>query len=389
VNKSAPKVVLVAYHLHPYPGYRPTMLHRYLSEKGAAFASYRCLAADWDHFKKTRQSFGEDGRVRMIEVPAYRKNISFARAWSYFVFALKVLKDPDFRTAEVVITCVPPNVVALMIAFFAGRKKRVVDVVDLWPDALPLPKPLKTLVMATLGIPWVLSRNFAYARATRLVSHCRFFLQRLGFETNPKSAFIPLYQFDESAFAAEARRPSLEERIVLCVLGSVNNVLDVDSLVAFSRHIVEAGRPLRLEVLGDGESKPRLLTELKRLGVEIFDHGVSYDPKLRHEILTRCHFGYNGYKGTTAIGITYKSIDFTSFGLPILNSVGGDLKTLVPEYGCGFHYESGSEQELATKILRLNDSAYAKMCEGARALAEKYFRKSAFERRWDEVLDSL
>ncbi len=401
------RIAFVSYHIHKNPGYRPSLIHGFFLKRQAEYKSYALLASDWDHMAKARQNKLEfvGQEIYWIHVPAYTKNISIMRVLSYFVFSLKLLFSKQLWQADVFFVSVPPSIAALVPAMiaFIKRKPWVVDIVDLWPEALPLSVGKKKFFMSTVGWVWVGLRNFFYSRARLFISHSQYFLKH----TRTKNAlWLPLVQTAEIESAPKGAnsqtplRAPIENEIRICVLGSINNVLNIDSLVEIATSIERASRStndpgdsrkLVLEILGGGERKKTLITELKMAAPswQVVDHGISFDPELKKQILGRCHFGYNGYQSTTAIGITYKSIDFASFGNVLLNSLQGDLNKLIETYGAGFNFDIGDEAGLAKKILELNNADYAKMSEGAKRLAQETFSPENFESKLTEALEGV
>jgi hypothetical protein len=398
--------------------------------------NYLFLHADWDHQSKTRFTkhsskpfSSQDFQRELISVPAYFRNLSLRRVYSHIVFSWKIFWHPSLRHADLVYVCVPPSLSALGVALRLGLgfrlgsglrlglgsgsgsrlgsgsgsgsgfrgKKWVLDLVDLWPEALPASPFKKFLLQVTVGWVWIFARNIFYARATRFVSHCRYFLDLLKLSPR-KTHFIPLAQAQEElSHLQEGQRHSIAQELRILVLGSINHVLDAEGLVrlmrALSSPLAQASTPrlIVLEILGAGESKGRLLAALgdQASDVQILDHGSNFDPLFKRQVLARCHFGYNGYKAQTAIGITYKSIDFASQGLVFLNSVQGDLRACIDEHGAGFNFHSGEEALLATKLLRLSQENFDRMSQGSRRLYEKLFTLQGFHERMNALMKDL
>lgn len=398
MDLSTKKVLLISYHAYSKGSYRPTILHRYFSERAdrGEIAAYKFLCSDFDHMAKSRRhKSASEPRVEPLWVPTYIYNLSFRRIWSHLVFSLQLFFRKELCQADLIVVCVPPSftaVPALMYARFRG-KHCVLDLVDLWPEALPASPRRKALLMHTVGWIWVLGRNFFYRQSSLLLSHCQFFLTQLDRKDCPRSMYLPLSQLDAEIFAAQPNRASLKKELRILVLGSINHVLDIESLTCvledLSRQV--RGQHLVLEIIGSGESKPQLLRNLRKRtpDVEVLDHGQVFDVPRKTKILMRCHFGYNGYKNTSAIGITYKSIDFASAGLLFINSVQGDLVELVSSYGVGFNYRQTEEAILASKILALSDEDFEAKSSASRQMALDHFHPDRFEHDFTQALSKL
>ena len=79
------------------------------------------------------------------------------------------------------------------------------------------------------------------------------------------------------------------------------------------------------------------IKSVQSVGVPAIWHGVIFDEKKRREILSGCHCGLNMMKFSVLVGLTTKSIDYTSSGVPLMNAIKGDSFDLVDKYDIGFN----------------------------------------------------
>lgn len=402
------KLVFVSYHYHPHEGYRSSLLHNYFRKlrqnSSSLIQEYIFLHANWDHQSKSvlRYSKFEQNQIfnEIIQVPPYYKNLSLRRVWSHLVFSWKVFVSPSLKNADLVYICVPPSLSGLgpALKMMKAKKPWIIDLVDLWPEALPASRSKKCVLNITIGWLWKFLRNNFYSRATKLVSHCQYFLNSLPLKST-KTHFIPLAlpaseSFD---FKNKAEKAPITTEFRFLVLGSINHVLDVVSLVNILTNLskkikeIESSQNIILEIIGAGERKHFLIEQLglNCSQLKVIDHGMTFDSKLKHEVMSRCHFGYNGYINQTAIGITYKSIDFSSHGLVFVNSVQGDLRDLVKSYNAGFNYIPNLEHELVQEILELKQDTFNQMMIGSRKMFDDLFRYEVFEDRMNDLIESV
>lgn len=384
------RVLLISYHYFAEGPYRPRVLHEALRQE--LQGEYQLLCSDWDHLRKARHMVGDDSHLTWLRVPGYTKNLSASRVWSHVVFSWKLLFSSALWRANLVIVCVPPTLSAAVAIAVTKLRRRpvVVDVIDLWPEALPASPRFKQMFMWSGGWLWAGARNVLLKFASLVLCHCRYFAPILQRSFGARTKYMPLTQSDPSLFSLPSQRLPLSQECRILVLGSINHVLDSDSLLRLVASLVEKGSFARivLEVIGDGETKSDMLKKLQQQSpaVKVMDHGVLFDSQKKGEILARCHFGYNGYKNTTAIGITYKSIDFASAGLVFLNSVQGDLNDLVKEYGAGFNYRVGDEVTLATRLTQLSDQDWQAFSRGAKKMAQDLFHPERLRADLREII---
>lgn len=96
------------------------------------------VTGDFDHARKATippDALPARPGLWVIHLPGYRRNVSLARMWSHAVFALKLwLRAITTRWDAVVISSVPPD--GLVAARFLRKRALIVDIRDIWPDAL-------------------------------------------------------------------------------------------------------------------------------------------------------------------------------------------------------------------------------------------------------------
>jgi glycosyltransferase involved in cell wall biosynthesis len=125
---------------------------------------------------------------------------------------------------------------------------------------------------------------------------------------------------------------------------------------------------VQLFVIGRGDKQDWLIGELEARKLRHRFFGAVFDTERLAEILRSCHVGFNGYINTTA-AFSYKANTYFAAGLPILNSMTGDLARLVAEHGVGVNYEGGNREQLRDCVLRLVRNGTTEMA----ASSESFF----------------
>ena len=109
---------------------------------------------------------------------------------------------------------------------------------------------------------------------------------------------------------------------------------------------------VQLFVIGAGDRQEWFIGELDRRQIQYRFFGIVVEPAHLADILRSCHVGFNGYVNTTA-SFSYKATTYFAAGLPLINSMTGDLNRLVAEKGLGENYEAGDRHQLKSCVLRL------------------------------------
>ena len=74
-----------------------------------------------------------------------------------------------------------------------------------------------------------------------------------------------------------------------------------------------------------------------------------------------CWFGFNGYKDNTEVSLSYKSIDYLSYGVPLLNSAKEDSYNLVADEKIGFNFSENKLDELIIELATISLSEVVEM----------------------------
>jgi len=366
--------VVVSYHLLAEGTGRPHFVARALG-KMAAIGRVSLMASNFDHVRKRTIPTHEAVRV---PVRPYATNISIGRVLSYFDFAGQVNHLLQEAEADLVYICVPDYISALAIL----RNKRdrrlvvIVDVVDLWPEAFPLPKLINGLFKDVFGFIFKPLRRWLFQKADLVLFQSSYFLKQFGKDSS-HYGFLPMCLSGKAALPMDGLRTSIREEIRILFLGSINNITDTESLIAML-NLVARHRKVCLSVVGGGNGLSKLEKRLASTTVRLIVQGITFDQRVREEELTQAHFGFNGYKETTEVSVSYKALDYLQHGLPMINCTKGDLVQIINDSDCGLNYEPGKIKAAVEKILSFSDSDHQKMCENARRAFEENYSYENF-----------
>ena len=84
------------------------------------------------------------------------------------------------------------------------------------------------------------------------------------------------------------------------------------------------------------------------------------------------------------VGLTIKSIDYFSYGLPLINNIKGDTWKLINERGIGINFD-GDVNALLKKIECSDNEIYERIYE----IFQKQFTIEAFQNSVKKGLDSV
>lgn len=338
-------LVLSPFFHHESTSNRPRIVSEVLSE----FGSVDIITTDFDHqTKKQKIAFQFDDQRRIYYIPTlrYHDNVSILRFLSHLVFSFRawIFFMKQRCMYDVVYATLPLNLLVAMVFFLSRDKIKIVDVVDIWPDVLPFPKTFKKIFRPFFSI-WKRSFGVAVAQADFMLAVSdRFLRESLHYFKREIICSRRIYIGSQRLAVAESHMH--DGRLTIAYVGNIGRLYDFQTLLAvFALH----PEKYRLHLVGEGDRRIWLIDELDRIGIEYKYFGTVYDESRLINILSNCDIGFNGYSNTTA-AFSYKSNTYFAAGLPILNSMTGDLRNLILKHSIGFNYLSGDIGSLSKAI---------------------------------------
>jgi len=343
-SKKIRSLVLSPFFSHNASTSRPLLVSDVLSR----FGTVDIFTTNFDHQKKAVKvefQFSDNRAIYSIPTLPYSHNISPMRFFSHILFSIRcwlfyLERKNDY---DVVYATLPLNLLTFLVFASSSQKIKIVDVIDIWPDVLPFPNIIKAILLPLFFI-WKQFFKLAVKNCDILmtVSDCFLRDSNLYFCGLPSSA-RRFYIGSKSLPHSQKKQYSC---LTIAYVGNIGHLYDFETLL---QAMTNSPLKPRFFLIGNGDRKDWLLQELKRNKIDHQCFGEVYDVGRLAEILSECHLGFNGYRNTTA-AFSYKANTYFAAGLPILNSMGGDLECLVAQYDLGFNYVAGDVASLLTCI---------------------------------------
>ena len=319
-----------------------------------------------------------------LQTIAYSSSLSLRRIFSYLIFAFKVFLYLRRNKADIVYVNLPPNILTLAVFLGCTRNARIiVDIIDLWPESFPH----NGSMIVKLGLKiasFLLSpiRKYAVQKSDYCIAESSLFFESLKLVNKKKSTVIHLKKFKTS----KPMVYKVDEIISIIYLGNIGNIYDFESLLQIIKGL-EKIRPVKLHIIGLGPKRSWLLDKLNLLNIMYVDHGASFDEQLKEEVLSTCWFGFNGFKKEAKVGLSYKSIDYLSYGVPLLNSLGSDtFKLIANNKGIGFNFSGDSLDSLIEKLSLLSAIEILTMKRASYSLFNSKFSGESYFSDMDKVM---
>ncbi len=330
---------------------------------------------DFDHFRKEKHKKRRED-AKYIEVLPYQSNFSFARIRSHIKYAESCLKIQKEKPADLCYVMVPPNSMARQFGMHHKKNpsyKLVFDLCDMWPESFPTKglKPVLALPFST----WAWMRNSSMKYADLIMSECDLFADLIRKYVDEKK--MQTFWLCKPQRIKEAL-PVQSDILTFAYIGSINHVVDVNSIVSLLAE-VKKHSTFNLHIIGDGESRERFLSLLEENNIGYEYHGLVFDEEEKRKIFAQCHYGFNMMRDTACIGLTMKSLDYMSYGLPLINNVPSDTHKIVEEKKIGINMTDFAQT--AEKILSVSDEEYMAMRENVVTEFACSFDEAVFKKK--------
>ena len=364
--------------------------------------SVTVLEADFDHIKKAPLT-NRYPECTYVYVPRYKNNVSVSRIISHLKFGSTVAKRIKQWKPDLIYLQIPPNNTARYCRKYKARHseiKLILDIIDLWPESMPLGRVKNT----PISWVWKKWRNDAIAVADHVFTECGSYQSKFR-DVLDKSKISTLYLFKEQTQEERAlvkeimgrkemgeqdklgkRDKANSHAVKFAYLGSMNHIIDIDGICNVIRKFQDSGYLCELYAIGDGESKKRFERMVQDVGCITHFYGLVFDEMEKIKILAPCDYAFNMMKGYISVGLTIKSIDYLSYGLPLINNIKGDTARIIKNGRIGINVDKDIPS--TDLIKRLDSDKYNMGCR-AFHIYNRLFSKMNFVETSGNIMEDV
>ena len=337
--------------------HRVDLLHEYFKSMGA---NVKVITSNYKHFEKCKRTdLKED--FEFVEAIPYTKNMSVDRLKSHSVLSKTIFRKIEHENFDLLWVLVPPNSFVKAAANYKAshsETKLIFDLIDLWPETLPISK-FKSLPPFTF---WKNLRDKYLDDADKIITECNLYHEKLPKKISKDKVHTIYLARELKAYKPQLNLP--KDKIALCYLGSINNIIDIPTIADIVK-VFSKAKPVRLHIVGDGEKRQELIETCESAGAEVLFHGKIYDSEKKQAVFNSCHYGLNIMKDSVFVGLTMKSIDYFEYGVPIINNIHGDTWTIVEHNKIGINISNSVEFKdydvsMRTKVREYYERTFSK-----------------------------
>lgn len=399
----------------PGEGRRPdraSMIAEALSDEGHKITWW---ASAFDHSNKKFRTkelsdihISSNFTIRLVPTTGYKKNISFKRIFHENKYSKNILSlSKNYEPPDAIILSEP--------ALFRGRpilklvKKHksllVLDILDIWPELFKIALPKKLQFLGDLIFkPWYVRRKNLFKRANAVLAVSNSYIE-LAKKINPNmhDELTETVYFGtnvaaqrEDMFIPSQMPASLdsEKKIsgeVWCIYAStLGSNYDVQTLLETAKLIEEKNINMKLLIAGEGPLRKEIesFIELNKLKRTIYIGNP--DSKTLAYIFSFCDIGLSMYLKGSPVTFPIKAFHYFAAGLPVVNSLNGDLSKILLANKAGMQYQAENCQSLfeVLNYLASNPDSRREMANNSYNLAMN-FDQSGQYKKFGEILNKL
>lgn len=343
------------------------------------------LLSDFDHRSKKEYKADHKSNIHYIHVPHYSKNLSFMRIWSHIRFGKLVKSFVINGDYDLIYHCAPPNYTIKQLSKSKEKKgfRLITEIGDMWPESIPVGGATKRLLKIPFSI-WSGYRDKYLNNSDCVIAECDLFKNTIQSQARVRN-IQTLYFCKEFAGNGRKKAYDFDQEVVLCYLGSINNIIDVSMIGNLISAIAKTHR-VAFHIIGDGEKREELINIAEKSGAMVYFHGILFDEAKKEEIFNQCHYALNIMKPEVFVGMTMKSLDYFSAGIPIINNIGGDVWNLVETEKVGFNINMESIEFVVKDLIDTDKVEYLRMQDNVRLAHMKHFSIRSFNEKMEKIL---
>lgn len=353
----------------------------------------RIITSDFNH--ATKKKIEKNSNCIYLKVPKYKKNLSLARIKSHLKFGKECNEYIRSFKPDLIYLLVPPNNTAEYCLKYVKKHnntKYILDIIDMWPESMPIETKWKFLFEKK----WISMRNRSIRKADCVITECELYINNLyQYDRNIKTETLHLYKDEQeeeqkliNKLINRRKLEMNENSIVLGYLGSINYIIDIEAILNTVKALKKQYKLIEFRIIGDGEQRKYLINELEKIGIKILFYGKIFDEKEKINIMSACNYAFNVMKSSVLVGLTIKSIDYFSYGIPIINNIPGDTWKLIEQYNAGINISMDWNNN-EKKLNAIDCNKRALQAVNARTMYLKEFTPEAFKNKAKKIFDKI
>jgi len=322
----------------------------------------------------------ENLKTIYLKTLSYSRNISFKRFYSHFAYALelrKFLKQKNDKP-DVIVSALPPIFLNFILARWCKENsvKYYVDIIDPWPDVFLkfVPKKINYLAKYIFSPYKLFLRNILKNSSGYLAISNEYISWANSIRPNSNSyccyPAIDTQAYHEMIEAYKIKKSKSVLNVVYA--GSLGASYDIPTILK-AAEILHSKFPekIKFHIAGAGQYQSQIEQYIQNHTNLKFYGRLNYSDLLK--LYAECHVGLSQYREGATQSVTYKLFDYLGAGLPIINSLQSEMKSIIEVEKVGKNNLPGDYNGLANHIIEfLEVDTLLEMQKNATEVANKF-----------------
>lgn len=361
------------------------------------------LTSSFNHFKKRQRVPGDYSiftlsRLKVIQTPGYKNNISIGRLWDHWIFGIKSAK---FLINNNDYDCVISSFPTVTSTFFASlickikRKKLIIDYRDKWPE--------------------IFYMNYKGTKKFAIKSICMCIDQfcRMAFKCSDnilcptksyRNYISNRYSLKETKFVVSPlgyKKESYDDTGRLLKLYSINNA-NWEAIFVFAGTLGYMFDFAPIFELATKESENKDLYVFCGEGeryLELKQRYESYPNILFTGWLNKKELDFVFNEATVALApylnisnfighVPNKIMEYMSYGLPVITCLNGESRDIIEQLG-GYFYEQGSVESLYEVVNRMSNKSDEERALIKKKSLELFYKKYSSDVVYSSIINMI
>lgn len=312
------------------------------------------------HFKKERSksskiiSLGNNLKIHLIKSRPYKNNFSFGRIFRDLTYGFNLIKTlkSQYSTPDLFFVGDSP-ILFYYPSYWYCKKNNVpyiIDQMDLWPELIvnSFPKTIRPIINI-LCYPIYIVRRIVFDNSFGFISLAQKYLQipkkiSKNIAERPHSVVYNGIDVDDFRKSMTIQDDEINKKLGLkhddeiwfIFAGTLGPSYDLRTML--NGFLKFDNTKVKLIIVGDGSERcfiekfiqDKNLSNVKYLG-KISKNALPY-------LYSKCDVGLNIYGAYSNVEMSDKFYDYTAAGLVVINSLNGEVRNYVNEFGIGYNY---------------------------------------------------
>jgi glycosyltransferase involved in cell wall biosynthesis len=340
--------------------------YTYLAERlGETNHNVKWISSYFHHGSKRyrKKSIRKTYSVKNVEIckiwaPYYFKNIGLKRLYNDYYISKRIIWEliNSKNKIDLIIASTSPIILPNKISEYGKRHgiKVIIDVQDAYPFNLLSLVNKKFYNVARLflfPVEYYARNTLANAAAVTSLSKTRL-KQVLLLIPNKKKMAKAIYLNYKGTPSYKGKKNDTK-KIKLVYIGALGKFYDFKTVFYTLRKLAEKKIEYSLDIIGEGPERKfyELLAKKTKLDFIKFHGFINFNDA--KNIIENSDIGLVPIRKGWPPCIPNKPIDYFGLGIPILNSVEGELWDMVNQYDLGYNYQPGNVDEMINVMLKI------------------------------------